>query len=150
MSSKNQFPFPSLNTSPTTRLPHDFVARLTMPRKLALVGLHRRTCLLTQSTSWIQGAPPLGVKQESQGVQDQEPVAGFSQVLWDEWARYQSNLRKPDDPGKRRCPLSVPGARLYKTLTSSPSYSGETRAPCPTICGTNPYHSITTNRLRII
>ena len=148
MSSKNRFP--RLNTSPATRIPHDFVARLTMPRKLTLVGVQRRTCLLTQSTSWIQGAPPLGVKQEPQGVQVQEPAAGLSQTLWDEWARYQSNMRKLDDPGMCRCPLSVPGARLYKTLTSSPSYSGETRALCPAICGTNPYHSITTNRLRII
>jgi hypothetical protein len=72
-----------------------------MSRKLALVGVQRRTCLRTQSASCIQGAPPLGVKQEPQGVQDQEPVAGLSQALWDEWARYQSNLRKLDDPGMR-------------------------------------------------
>ena len=99
---------------------------------------------------WTQGAPPLGVKQEPQGVQDQAPVAGPSQTLWDEWARYQSNLRQLDDPGTCQCLLGVPDVRLYKTFTSSRSYSGEPRALYPAICRTNPYQPITRNHRRII
>jgi hypothetical protein len=99
---------------------------------------------------WTYGAPLLGVKQEPQGVQDQAPVAGPSQALWDEWARYQSNLQQLDNPGRCQCLLGVPHARHYKTFTSSLSYSGESRALCPAICGTNPYHSITRNHWRII
>lgn len=99
---------------------------------------------------WTHGAPPLGVKQEPQGVQDQAPVAGPSQALWDEWARYQSNLQQLDDPGTCRCLLGVCDARLYKTFTSSLSYLGESRALCSAICGTNPYRSITRNHRRII
>jgi hypothetical protein len=88
-------------------------------------------------------------KVGAQGVQEQAPVAGPSQALWDEWARYQSNLRQLDDPGIPRCPFCVPNARLYKTFTSSLCYSGESIALCPAICGTNPYHSITRNHRRI-
>jgi len=33
---------------------------------------------------WSQGGPPLGAKQEPQGVQGQAPVAGPSQTRWDE------------------------------------------------------------------
>jgi len=95
-----------------------------------------------------QGGPPLGVKQEPQGVHDQAPIAGPSQTLWDEWARYQSNLRQLDDPGTCQCLLGVPDARLYKTFTSSLSYSDESRALYPAICRTNSYHP--RNHWRII
>ena len=33
-----------------------------------------------------------------------------------------------------------PDAHLHMTFITSLSYPGELRAPCPAICGTNPYH----------
>jgi hypothetical protein len=69
-----------------------------MVRKLASVRSNRKLAFLTPLTSWTQGAP-LAIKPEPQGVQDLASVAGSSQALWDEWARYQSNLRQPDEPG---------------------------------------------------
>jgi hypothetical protein len=86
------------NTSPATQTRQDSVVRPTMLRKLASVSSHRKLVFLTPLTSYIQ-CTPLGVKPEPEGVQDLASVAGSSQALWDEWARYQSNLRQPDGPG---------------------------------------------------
>jgi len=94
MSSKNQ----SLesNTSPATQ-----IKPTTLRKLVSEVNLNGKLIFPTPLTSWTQAAPLLRAKQEPQDVQDVTSVAGPSQALWDEWARYQSNVRKPDDPGMR-------------------------------------------------